>query len=62
MFFGESVKLIFDNISEGVEKSMCTKENMLSVLKDKKIEVLITLGAGDIEDYTTDIQNLLKNK
>jgi len=35
---------------------------MLSVLKDKKIEVLITLGAGDIEDYTTDIQNLLNNK
>ncbi len=59
---GVTSKLIFDNISEGVEKSMCTKENMLSVLKDKKIEVLITLGAGDIEDYTTDIQNLLKNK
>lgn len=59
---GVTSKLIFDNIREGVEKSMCTKENMLSVLKDKKIEVLITLGAGDIEDYTTDIQNLLNNK
>ncbi len=59
---GVTSKLIFDNICEGVEKSMCTKENMLSVLKDKKIEVLITLGAGDIEDYTTDIQNLLNNK
>jgi len=59
---GVTSKLIFDNIREGAEKSMCTKENMLSVLKDKKIEVLITLGAGDIEDYTTDIQNLLNNK
>jgi UDP-N-acetylmuramate-alanine ligase len=59
---GVTSKLIFDNIREGVEKSMCTKENMLSVLKDKTIEVLITLGAGDIEDYTTDIQNLLNNK
>ena len=59
---GVTSKLIFDNIREGVEKSMCTKENMLSVLKDKKIEVLITLGAGDIEDYITDIQNLLNNK
>lgn len=59
---GVTSKLIFDNIREGVGKSMCTKENMLSVLKDKKIEVLITLGAGDIEDYTTDIQNLLNNK
>ena len=59
---GVTSKLIFDNIREGVEKSMCTKENMLTVLKDKKIEVLITLGAGDIEDYTIDIQNLLNNK
>nr|WP_320039697.1 UDP-N-acetylmuramate--L-alanine ligase [uncultured Bacteroides sp.] len=59
---GVTSKLIFDNIREGVEKSMCTKEKMLTVLKDKKIEVLITLGAGDIEDYTIDIQNLLNNK
>ena len=59
---GVTSKLIFDNLRQGMEKSMCSKENILDVLKDKKIEVLMTLGAGDIEDYATDIQKLLLNR
>ncbi|WP_321520181.1 UDP-N-acetylmuramate--L-alanine ligase [uncultured Bacteroides sp.] len=59
---GVSSKLIYDNLREGMEKSMCSKENILDVLKEKKIEVLITLGAGDIEDYAADIQKLLNNR
>ncbi len=59
---GVTSKLIFDNLRQGMEKSMCSKENILDVLKDKKIEVLMTLGAGDIEDYATDIQKLLINR
>lgn len=59
---GVSSQLIYDNLKEGVEKTMCRKEDMLDVLKNKKIEVLITLGAGDIDNYATDIQNLLNSK
>jgi UDP-N-acetylmuramate--alanine ligase len=59
---GVTSKLIFDNLRQGMEKSMCSKENILDVLKDKKIEVLMTLGAGDIEDYATDILKLLINR
>ncbi|WP_321436122.1 UDP-N-acetylmuramate--L-alanine ligase [uncultured Bacteroides sp.] len=59
---GVTSKLIYDNLREGMEKSMCPKEELLNRLKEKKIEVLITLGAGDIEDYATDIQKLLNNR
>ena len=59
---GVTSKLIYDNLREGIEKSMCSKENILDLLKDKDIEVLITLGAGDIEDYANDIQKLLNNR
>ena len=34
----------------------------MDVLKHKKIEVLITLGAGDIENYVPQIYELLKDK
>jgi UDP-N-acetylmuramate--alanine ligase len=48
---GVTSRLIYDNLRPGIEKSMCKKEEILDVLKNKKIEVLITLGAGDIENY-----------
>lgn len=44
---GVTSQLIYDNLRPGIEKSMCKKEEILDVLKNKKIEVLITLGAGD---------------
>ena len=47
---GGTSKLIYDNLRPGIEKSMCIKEEKLNILKDKNIEVLITLGAGDIDN------------
>ena len=40
----------------------CTKEELLDVLKARKIEVLITLGAGDIDNYVPQIYELLKDR
>ena len=59
---GVTSKLIYDNLRPGIEKCMCSKEELLEVLKHKKIEVLITLGAGDIENYVPQIYELLKDK
>lgn len=59
---GVSSKLIYDNLRLGIEKMMCGKEEILNVLKEKEIEVLITLGAGDIDNYVPQIQNLLNAK
>lgn len=59
---GVTSQLIFDNLREGIEKVMCTKEELVDILKKKEIEVLITLGAGDIENYVPEIQQMLENR
>ena len=42
-------------------KTLCSKENLLSLLKDKEIDVLVTFGAGDIDKLVPLIKNQLKN-
>lgn len=48
---GVTSQLIYDNLRPGIKKCMCRKEDILNLLSQKKIEVLITLGAGDIDNY-----------
>lgn len=57
---GVTSKLIYDNIQEGKVKTLCKKEELLDLLKKKGIEVLITLGAGDIDNMVPQIYNILK--
>ena len=52
-------QLIYDNLRPGIEKYMCRKEDILNLLSQKKIEVLITLGAGDIDNYVPAIAKQL---
>lgn len=59
---GVTSKLIYDNLAPGTQKSLCTKERLPEVLQDKKLEVLITLGAGDIEDYVPRIAKMLEKR
>jgi UDP-N-acetylmuramate--alanine ligase len=59
---GVTSRLIYDQLRPGIQKSMCQKEELLNILRGKDIEVLITLGAGDIEDYVPAIQQLLEEK
>ena len=59
---GVSSKLIYDCLRPDMQKSLCHKENLIEQLKQRKIEVLITLGAGDIENFVPQITELLNNK
>ena len=59
---GVTSKLIYDNLKPGVEKIMCHKEDILKIIEKKKIEVLISLGAGDIDDYVPQITEILKRR
>ena len=59
---GVTSKLIYDNLRPGIEKSLCRKEEILDVLSKKDIEVLITLGAGDIDNYVPQICELLNKR
>ena len=56
---GVSSQLIYDNLRQGIDKILCTKEEVIDILKKKEIEVLMTLGAGDIENYAPQICEIL---
>lgn len=58
---GVSSQLIYNHLRPGIEKSICRKEDITTILKKKEIEVLMTLGAGDIENYVPEICNVLMN-
>lgn len=59
---GVTSELIYKHLEPNVNKSMCTKEKLVDTLKDKPLDIVITLGAGDIEDYVPHIYQALKDK
>lgn len=59
---GVTSKLIYDNLKPGVEKSMIHKEDVLNLVKSRSFDVLIVLGAGDLDDYVPQITKILENK
>ena len=60
---GVTTKLIYDLLAPGVKKMMISKDEIMSVMASKKdeLDVLISLGAGDIEDFVPRITKLLEN-
>lgn len=59
---GVSSQLIYDSLRPEVKKSICKKEDILSLLQEKDIEVLMTLGAGDIDNYVPLITDILNQR
>lgn len=59
---GVTSQLIYDNLAPGVEKYMCKKEELLDLLKKKEFQVLITLGAGDIDNFVPDICDIINKR
>jgi UDP-N-acetylmuramate--alanine ligase len=59
---GVTADMIFQKVRIK-DKMMCSKEQLMEVLFKSNIEVLITLGAGDIDKFTLPItQRLLKKE
>ena len=56
---GVTSQLIYDNLRPGIEKCICRKEDVLSLLAQKHTEVLVVLGAGDLDNYAPQITQLL---
>ena len=59
---GVSSQLIYDNLRPGIEKYLIRKEDILDVAKTKNFDVLMSLGAGDIEEYVPRIANILSKQ
>ena len=59
---GVTSQLIYDNLHPDIEKCICRKEDVLSLLSQKYTEVVVVLGAGDLDNYVPQISKLLSEK
>ncbi len=59
---GVSSKLIYDHLRPGVEKRMIAKADVLQYVEDHSFDVLIVLGAGDLDNLVPQITRILKEK
>ena len=59
---GVTSKLIYDNLKPGVEKEMIHKEDVLKFVEDNDFEVLVVLGAGDLDNYVPQIEKILEKR
>lgn len=59
---GVTSQLIYDNLRLGMEKFLVHKKDMVELLSKGDFDVLISLGAGDIEDMVPEIEDMLRQK
>lgn len=59
---GVTSQLIYDNLKEGVKKEMIQKAQVLDYVKTHEFEVLVILGAGDLDNMVPQITTILKSK
>ena len=61
---GVTSKLIYDCLAGNVEKMMCSRADVLKVVEEEKnnIEVLVSLGAGDIENDVPRMKEILLDR
>ena len=61
---GVTSKLIYDQLAGEIEKSMCSRADVISTIEKEKhnIEVLVSLGAGDIENDIAQIKQILTKR
>ena len=59
---GVTSKLIYDNLKPNVKKSMIHKEDVLELVRNRDFDVLIVLGAGDLDNYVPQITKILEAK
>lgn len=59
---GVSSALIFENLKEGVERRMILKDEVIDFVKEHDFDVLVVLGAGNLDNYVPEIAEILKGK
>lgn len=59
---GVTSKLIYDNLRDGIKKHLITKDEIMESVENGDFDVLITLGAGDIENYSAQIAEALNRR
>lgn len=58
---GVNSKMLLDKM-RSTNKSICQKQNLVKEVSGRKLEVLLTLGAGDIDTFVEPLKNELMKK
>jgi len=59
---GVTSQLIYDRLAPGVEKQIISKSDVLDMVKNRSFDVLIVLGAGDLDNMVPQMTALLNDK
>ncbi|MBR6841031.1 MAG: UDP-N-acetylmuramate--L-alanine ligase [Prevotella sp.] len=59
---GVTSQLIYDNLKSGVKKEIIQKSDVLDYIKNHQFEVLIVLGAGDLDNQVPQITKILEKR
>ncbi|MBR4898258.1 MAG: UDP-N-acetylmuramate--L-alanine ligase [Prevotella sp.] len=59
---GVTSQLIYDRLRPGIEKQLVSKDDVLSLVKQRDFDVLVVLGAGDLDAQVPQITKLLQQK
>ena len=59
---GVTSKLIYDNLKPGVDKLIIRKDEVLDFVRNNDFDVLIVLGAGDLDAQVPEMESILKQK
>ena len=59
---GVTSELIYDRLAPGVEKQLVKKVDVLSLIESRSFDVLIVLGAGDLDNQVPEMAKILSSK
>lgn len=59
---GVTSELIYDNLKPGVKKQMIKKADVLSFVRSHDFDVLVVLGAGDLDNMVPQIMRIIEEK
>ena len=59
---GVTSQLIYDNLKSGVERQLITLDDVLPLVKSRSFDVLVVLGAGDLDNLVPQITKVLNSK
>ncbi len=59
---GVTSQLIYDNLRPGIEKSMIHLDEVLPLVKSRDFDVLVLLGAGDLDGLAPQITQIINKK
>lgn len=59
---GVTSDIIYNNLKEGVEKDMIEKDDVLNYVNSRDFDVLVVLGAGNLDNYVPQIAKIIESK